>query len=176
MTPTKRFVELNKSKHDRQSFECGSEELNQFIRRYALQHRHAGISKTTVLPARKTPGSDLPAICSYYTLSHTEIERQALPKAQSKKLPFYPVPVLLIGQLAINTGCQGQGLGKITLVRALRHCLEINAHLPSYAVIVDALEDDVQAFYEQYGFSVLDIYNGRTRLYLPMKTIEQLFG
>ncbi len=175
MTPTKRFVELSRSRHERQSFDCGNKELNDFLQRYSLQHRQAGISKTIVLPARKKL-DEKAGICCYYTLSHTEIERQTLPPRQAKKLPFYPVPVLLIGQLAVHVECQGQGLGKTTLIRALRHCLEINIHLPSFAVIVDVLEDEVQTFYEQYGFHLLDVHNGRNRLYLAMSTVDQLFA
>lgn len=171
MTPSARFVELDKAAHDRKSFDCGTRELNDFLQHFAARHREAGISKTMVLPDRDSPSS----LCAYYTLSHTEIKRQTLPAATSKKLPHYPVPVLLIAQLAVHQLAQGQGLGKVTLICALRHCLEINVHLPSYAVIVDALDGGVQSFYEQYGFKELDHHNGRIRLYLPMKTVEQLF-
>lgn len=172
MTPSSYFVELDKAIHDRKSFDCGTKELNEFIQLFAARHREAGISKTMVLPEKDKPS----LLCAYYTLSHTEIKRQTLPPAASKKLPHYPVPVLLIAQLAVHISAQGQGLGKIALVRALRHCLEINIHLPSYAVIVDALDDGVQRFYEQYGFKELDHHNGRVRLFLPMKTVEQLFS
>jgi GNAT superfamily N-acetyltransferase len=54
---------------------------------------------------------------------------------------------MLVVQLAVHKETQGQGLGKVTLVRVFRHCLEINAHLPSYAVVVDAQDEGVQGFY-----------------------------
>lgn len=172
MKPSSTFVELDKTAHDRKSFDCGTQELNEFLHQFAARHREAGISKTMVLPAK----GDHAAICAYYTLSHTEIERQTLPAAMAKKLPHYPVPVLLIAQLAVHQRAQGQGLGKVTLICSLRHCLEINVHLPSQAVVVDALDNGVQKFYEQYGFKELDRHNGRTRLFLPMKTVAQLFS
>ena len=175
MTPEARFTELDKAQHDRASFDCGIQELNDFIWRSAARHRDAGVSKTMVLPA-KAPKGEKAGICAYYTLSHTQIEREALPPALAKKLPRYPVPVMLIAQLAVHNDAQGQGLGKVTLIQALRHCLEINAHLPSYAVVVDALDEGVQGFYEQYGFHELDRHNDHIRLYLPMKIIEQLFS
>ena len=152
MTPSSRFVELDKAVHDRKSFDCGAEELNLFLQQFAARHRAAGISMTMVLPAEENEAD----ICAYYTLSHTEIKRQTLPEPVAKKLPYYPVPVILVAQLAVNRKVQGQGLGKITLVRALQHASEINEHLPSYAVVADALDNQVQGFYEQFGFTALD--------------------
>lgn len=171
MTPSSRFVDLDKAAHDRKSFDCGVDELNVFLWQFAAKHRTAGISKTMILPALDPPS----AICAYYTLSHTEIERQTLPIALAKKLPCYPVPVLLIAQLAIHKALQGQGLGRDTLIAALQHSLRINSHLPSFAVVVDALSNGVEAFYRKFGFAELDRHNGRVRLYLPMCTIEKLF-
>lgn len=172
MTPSSRFVELDKAIHNRKSFDCGQLELNTFLQQFAVRHRIAGISKTMVLPAQENAGD----LCAYYTLTHTEIKRQSLPQSLSKKLPRYPIPVMLIAQLAVHKNAQGHGLGKITLIRALLHCLDINSHLPSHAVVVDALNQEVQRFYEQYRFQFLDTHNRRTRLFLPMKTVEQLFA
>jgi hypothetical protein len=67
VTPESRFVELDKTLHARTSLDCGIQELNQFIRRSAAQHREAGVSKTMVLPALSTKGEKA-GICAYYTL------------------------------------------------------------------------------------------------------------
>ena len=170
MTPSFQFVELDKAVHDRKSFHCGAEELNLFLQQFAARHRAASISMTMVLPAKENKAD----ICAYYTLSHTEIKRQTLPKSVAKKLPYYPIPVILIAQLAVNRKLQGQGLGKITLVRALHHAGEINEHLPSYAVVVDALDNQIQGFYVQFGFASLNGHSHRKRLYMPMQTVVQL--
>ena len=172
MTPGSRFLELDKSVHDRKSFDCGTKELNLFLQQYAAKHRVAGISITMMLPAKENTTD----ICAWYTLSHTEIKRQFLPKSVAKRLPHYPIPVILIAQLAVHRRAHGQGLGKVTLIRALQHALEINEHLPSYAVVVDALDDKVQGFYEQFGFELLVTHNHRKRLFLPIKIAAQLFS
>ncbi len=171
MRPAYAFVELDKNIHDRKGFDCGEGQLNTFLQQFAARHRAAGISKTMVLLS-KGNNTD---ICAYYTLSHTEIERQTLPKAVAKKLPHYPIPVMLIAQLAVNQRAQGQGLGKVTLISALKHCYAINQHLPSNAIVVDALGQGVHRFYEQYGFQILDTQDKRIRLFLPMGTVGRLF-
>lgn len=175
MKPVPFFVELDKNAHDRKSFDCGQVELNEFIADYASRHREAGISRTMVLPENVLHDEKV-GICAFYTLSHTEIKRETLPDVLAKKLPRYPIPVILIAQLAVHQAAQGQGLGKFTLIHALEHCHQINVHLPSYAVVVDALNDDVRAFYEQYGFQFLYRQGERARLFLPMNTVAQLFG
>jgi len=172
VNPGNQFIQLDRLRHDRKAFHCGEKELDQFLTQFAARHRKAGISKTMVLPAHDNETE----ICAYYTLTHTEITRQTLPVTLAKKLPCYPVPVMLIAQLAVHQNMQQQGLGKVTLIRALQHCLAINQHLPSFAVVVDVLNDNVKAFYEQYGFKPLDHNNDRARLFIAMKTIEQLFA
>jgi predicted GNAT family N-acyltransferase len=184
MTPSKEFVELDKLLHDRKTFDCGQDELNEFLAGSAVRHRDAGISLTMVLPetipldeVSSEVSADNPInVCAYYTLSHSEIKRDSLPKEFAKKLPRYPLPVILIAQLAVHKTIHGNGLGKTTLICALEHALRINQHLPSYAVIVDALNDEVQSFYKQYGFQNLYRHNERMRLYLPMQTITRLFS
>ena len=169
------FEELDKARHQRSTFDCGRQELNEFLKQFAVRHQKAGISKTLVLPALTDKGKKADIGC-FYTLSHTEIKREALPALLARKLPHYPIPVMLIAQLAVHSKAQNQGLGKIALIEALKHCFAINTHLPSYAVVVDALDENVQAFYEQYGFQSLDNYDReRKRLFLPMNTVTKLF-
>jgi hypothetical protein len=46
----------------------------------------------------------------------------------------------------------------------------------AYAIVVDCLTDSAQAFYAMFGFKRLCEHNGHMRMYLPMKTVEQLFN
>jgi len=173
---SKTFEELNKSKHDRNSFDCGENELNTFIQTQAAQHMQAGISRTMVLAASMPlPNKKLP-ICAFYTVTPSSICRENLPAPLAKKLPHYPVPVFLIAQLAIHKEFHGSGLGKVSLIKALEYLWEVNAHMHAYAIIVDCLNESAKSFYTKFGFEVLCEFNGRTRMFLPMKTVSQLFS
>jgi GNAT superfamily N-acetyltransferase len=169
------FEELDKAKHDRGSFDCGEDELNDFIQTKASKHMLAGISKTFVLPANSPLQRGKRPICAFYSVTPSSIARENLPRTLANKLPHYPIPVFLIAQLAVHLDQKGQGLGKITLIKALEFLWNINAQMPAYAVVVDCLNQEAQDFYEHFGFEILCAHNGRTRMFLPMKTIGQLF-
>lgn len=175
MNHTKAFVELDKQNHDRTSFDCGEAELNNFIKQFAAKHMHANISKTMVLPTVKPLPSGKRGLCAFYTVTPSAIQRETLPANMAKKLPHYPVPVFLIAQLAVDKSCQGKGLGKITLTKALEYLFEVNKHMKAYAVVVDCLNSSAQQFYLQFGFQTLNHHNNRTRMFLPMKTVVHLF-
>ena len=91
-----------------------------------------------------------------------------------KRLPSYPVPVFLLAQMAVHVECQGKGLGKITLVKALAYLRAIHLHLRAFAIIVDCLNTAAEQFYTKYGFEFLCHHKGRVRMFIPMKTVAQL--
>ncbi|NCP78693.1 MAG: GNAT family N-acetyltransferase, partial [Desulfuromonadales bacterium] len=77
---------------------------------------------------------------------------------------------------AVHAEIKGQGLGKITLIKALEHLWSVNAHMKAYAVVVDCLNQTAQDFYTKFGFEILCDNNGRIRMFLPMSTVGQLFA
>jgi GNAT superfamily N-acetyltransferase len=175
VTWSKVFVELNKVIHDRASFNCGEAELNSFIQARAARHMEAGISRTMVLPAIHPLLSGKYPICAFYAIAPGSIKRNTLPDQFAKKLPTYPIPVFLLAQLAVHAEYRGQGLGKITLIKALEYLWDINAHMRAYAIIVDCLNEKAETFYARYGFEPLYTQKGRLRMFLPMKVVGQLF-
>ena len=176
MSWSKTFEELSKSKHDRDSFDCGESELNTFIQTQAVKHMQAGISRTMVLPGTAPLLNQKYPICAFYSVAPSSIRRETLPAPLAKKLPHYPVPVFLLAQLAVHKEFHGSGLGKVSLIKALEYLWDVNAHMRAYAIVVDCLTDSAQDFYQTFGFQVLCEQNGRVRMFLPMKTVGQLFS
>jgi predicted GNAT family N-acyltransferase len=97
-----------------------------------------------------------------------------LPKELIKKLPRYPeVPATLLGRLAIDITCRGQGLGEYLLSDALYRSLASSKEVASFAVIVDAIDERARDFYLHFNF--IPFPESHNRLFLPMKTIEQAY-
>lgn len=115
-------------------------------------------------------------IYGFYTLSQYRVDVTQLTDADVSawKLPKYPeLPATLLGRLAVSTSVFGRGFGELLLFDALKRSLDLSVSIASTAVVVDAKDDRAIAFYLRYGFLQFNIQ--RDRLFLPMKTIAQLF-
>ena len=153
---------LDPAIHDRQGFECGVPALDEYISRFAEQHRRRGISSVYVL----TDSAQPERILGYYTLSAAEVDGQRLSEAERKKLPRFPVPSFRMGRLACRSDQQGRGLGKLLLGCAVDRCLKAREQVAAYALVVDAKDDAAKAFYVHFGFRAL--LDAHRTLYLPL--------
>ena len=113
-------------------------------------------------------------VAGFYTLSAASIERIALPSEVARRLPRYPVPVALIGRLAVDRRWGSRGLGSALLADAFRRVVRAGEALAVYAVIVDAKDARAQAFYERFGFVRLP--DAGRRLFYPVASAERLIG
>src|SRR5216684_723249 len=152
--------------HDREGFDCGIPALNDYLRRQATQDSRRGVSRVYVACARGAS-----QVLGYYTLSATSFGKKNLPESEAKRLPHYPIPAALLGRLATDRSCQGQGLGKYLLFDAFHRVLQAAETLAVYALIVDAKNDEARTFYEHYGF--LRFPETPSRLFIPIETLRR---
>ena len=157
------FSLLDKS-FDKTAFDCGKPKLNDYLSKYAWQNQKKGYSITFVA----TEGNSK-QIAGYYCASASTIEFTNIPDALNQKLPKYPAPVMLIGQLAVDRRMQGKGLGKVLLMHALSRAVRISSEIGIFAVRVDAMDTEAKNFYLKYGFFPLK--DAEFSLILPIKTI-----
>jgi len=112
-------------------------------------------------------------VLAYYSLSSRELRLDQLPEEIRKKSGRYnSVGVTLLGRMAVDSSQSGQGLGELVLMDALKRSLRAAQEVASFAVFVEAKDEDWAAFYERYGF--IRLLDDKLKLFLPMKTIEQL--
>ncbi len=161
-------IERLSSRHEREAFCCGNASLDAFLKTLAGQYQKRRLGQSFVaVPAGEN------TVRGYYTSAAGSLDLNALPQKQRKKLPKHPLPTVHLGRLAIDRGHQGQRLGETLLFHFLRAALDAANTLGVYAVDVLATDDTAHDFYLKYGF--LPLQDLPLHLFLPMKTIEQMF-
>ncbi|GHV08654.1 N-acetyltransferase [Campylobacterota bacterium] len=157
------FAPLDRT-HLRALFDCGVPELNRFLQENALQFVKKGLCAVHIL-------ADETSIVGYYALSASSIIAANLPESVAKKYPDrLPIPCWLLGKLAVDQRYQGRQFGKLLLMDALSHIVEMSKNAGGYCVIVDAKDGKAKDFYLKYGFQTFP--NSELRLYLPLASIS----
>ena len=136
---------------DTASFQCGSKPLDDYIRRYASQDVRKNVARVFVA----TPEDNSQQLAGFFTLSAGSVSCSILPEPLARKLPRYPVPVALIGRLAVDEKFQGKGLVSILLADACQKVYQASSILAVAGIIVDAKDAKAISFYKHFGFITL---------------------
>ena len=126
------------------NFDCGISSLNQWISRQALRNEASGASRTFVVCSEKE-------VVGYYALATGSVMRQNAPGKIKRKMPE-PIPVMVLGRLAVDRGWQGIGLGSSLLRDALLRTYNVSKQAGVRALLVHALSEDAKNFYLRHGF------------------------
>lgn len=157
-------IEPLNNTHNRPAFACGIEALDNYLKKQAKQDIKRRISRVFIVCTPESPST----IIGYYTLSTLSISPGQLPDNLPRKLPEHPAPAALIGRLTVSQQAQGQGVGKMLLMDAIKRTIEVSKEITLYAMVVDAIDDQAERFYQQYGFSSLSADS--RRVFLPLKS------
>jgi GNAT superfamily N-acetyltransferase len=133
--------------HDPSDFDCGYEELNSFIRIYALAGQRASISQTYVALSGNV-------IVGYHTLVVGDVIYEDAPERLAKGIPRYPIPVLLLARLAVDRRWHAKGLGAALVADAVRRTLQVADIAGVRAMLVHAKDDAARNFYIHLGFEL----------------------
>lgn len=131
--------------HDVRNFECGKQELTEWLRRYALQSHQAGAARVYVV-------HQTGRVVGYYALAAASVEPEEAPERVKKRLARHPIPVILLARLAVDISVQHQGLGAALLKDALRRTASAADEIGARAVLVHAKDDEAKAFYRHFDF------------------------
>lgn len=156
---------------DRSGFSCGHADIDRFFEHYAGQNQfklHLAVNYVAVLEGR---------IVGFATVTASSLERMSVPYVRlRKRLPAYPLPVLRLARLGVDTRAQGIGIGKGLLRHVLKLALEQRDRIGCVGVVTDAKADAV-TFYQALGFLPLEgvreglIHGKPTPMFLAIETI-----
>ena len=91
-------IEKLRRDHRVDAFDCGREELNRYLLRYAWQNQQPGAAQTYA-------GIVGDAIVGFYTLAVGQVTHEEAPERLTKGLARHPVPIRLLARLAWIGGC-----------------------------------------------------------------------
>lgn len=137
------------AKHDLSAFDSGVPELDIWLKRRALQNEDSGASRTYVVSAGGR-------VIGYYALATGAVALRAATGKVRRNMPE-PIPVMVIGRLAVDREHHGKGLGSALLKDALLRTLNAAAIAGIRAVLLHAISEDAKRLYEKAGFSASPI-------------------
>ena len=130
--------------HDLANFDSGELSLNDWLKKRAIKNQASGASRCFVVCS----GSE---VIGYYSLSAGAISQEAAPKAMRRNMPG-PLPILLLGRLAIDKRYHNQGIGQALLRDAMLRVVNVVGKAGVFAMLVHALTDSAKQFYLSRGF------------------------
>lgn len=132
------------AEHDLSGFESGEPSLDEWLKKRALKNDAAGASRCFVLCARTV-------VVGYYSLSAGAISHEVAPKGMRRNMPD-PLPLLLLGRLAIDKRFHNRGLGSAMLRDAMMRAVAVASNAGVFAIVVHALSPAAKQFYVSRGF------------------------
>jgi GNAT superfamily N-acetyltransferase len=161
------WIEKLRPDHAIAGFDCGQEELNRFLTRFALVNQLAGAAQTYV--ARTGD-----AMVGYYSLSVGEVAYGDAPDRLKKGLARHPVPIMILARLAVSTIAQGRGIGAGLLKDAMLRTIQAADIAGIRALVVHAKDENARRFYEHFGF--ISSPTDPLHLYVLVKDIKRIAG
>lgn len=157
-------------------FRSGTRPLDDYFQRHALANDQGDVGRAYVFEASAEDiEAGLPAVLGFYTLSMASVASQEAASVLAKRLPRYPMPVALIGRLAVDERARGRRLGEALLLDALARVVEASRLVACLGVIVDAKDAAAEGFYAKYDFATVDDASWPRRMFLPMQVARAAF-
>ncbi len=132
------------AEHDLSRFNSGEPVLDDWLRRRALQNEASGSSRTYVVCADKR-------VVGYYTLANGAVTHAAVPGRVKRNMPD-PIPVMILGRLAVDKDFQRGGIGAGLLRDAVLRTVQAADIAGIRAILVHATSETAKRFYENHGF------------------------
>lgn len=139
------------AEHQVNSFACGESVLDEWLKRRALSNQNSGASRTFVVTTVERE------VMGYYALAAGAVAHQDSTRSIRQNMPD-PIPVMVLGRLAVDARVQGIKLGAALLQDALQRCVLVSQNTGVRAMLVHALNDRARQFYEYYGFKASPVH------------------
>ena len=150
-----------------EDFDCGKQGLNNWLKCHAYSNHQKGFTAVMVVHQNLR-------VVGYYGLAPTSIASASLSRKVRTGQHPDPIPCLLLGQLAVDQTCVGNGVGSGLLKHALKACVNAAKLVGGRALIVKAIDEEAAAFWKKQGF--LPTSDDPMQLFRSMADVAVSFG
>ena len=157
-------------------FTCGKHPLDDYFRWHAFANDAAGIGRAYVLPRGPEDAATAPAVLGFYTLSMALVASAEVAPHLTDKLPKYPLPVALIGRLAVDERATASRIGERLLVDAMKRVVDAAELVGCVGLVVDAKDESAEAFYAKYDLASLETGSWPRRMFIALATRRAALG
>ncbi len=131
--------------HVLDDFECAEPTLDEWLKRRALSNQLTGASRTFVVVDEEN------RVRGFYAIAAGAVSHQLATSSVRRNMPD-PVPVMVLGRLAVDHRVQGIKLGAAMLQDAVNRAITVSQNTGVRALLVHAIHERAKRFYEHYGF------------------------
>lgn len=130
--------------HQLDAFASGEASLDDWLRRRARANQASGASRTYVVCEGQK-------VVAYYALASGAIAQAAVPGRFRRNMPE-PIPVAVLGRLAVHQNWHGRGLGRALFRDAARRVSAAAGSIGIRGIVVYAISEEARRFYVALGF------------------------
>ncbi len=132
--------------HEIGGFDSGVPVLDDWLKRRARANQASGASRTYVVCEKQR-------VVAYYALASGAVDIEAASARVRRNMPD-PVPVAVLGRLAVERSFQKHGLGRALIRDAATRILQAAEVIGIRGILVHAISPEAKAFYLAVGFEV----------------------
>ena len=166
----------NPALHDRSEFDCGVERLNNFLHLSAKKQQKDNMIRVYVAAAQGDT-----KILGYHAINVGTMNVAELAKKPRGTPPHGEVPVLFLGQVAVDRQVQGLGVGSVLMHHVFEKACVVADEVGCHAVLLDVMSDGGddafakrQQWYEEFGFQ--SFASNPARMFMTVKQIRQIIN
>jgi GNAT superfamily N-acetyltransferase len=130
--------------HQFVDFVCAESSLERWLKQRALSNERKGASRTFVV-------CNEARVVGYYCLSAGSVLHESVPGPLKRNMPE-PIPIILVGRLAVHSGWVGKGIGRGLLKDAVLRSVNVSKEIGARALLCHAISQNAKRFYQYFGF------------------------
>lgn len=152
-------------------FSSGERDIDKWAREKAAKFSDQGRSRVFVARLKGNANT-----IGFYSLSLSSTNSDKIIESRDKNIWIGSVGIVYIQYLAVHRNFQGNKIGKLLLIDALKRAYFVSQQVAFYGVGLRSLNQKTTDYYGKFGFKVAPKENDNPLMLIPIWSLQDLFG